>query len=87
MILILYSIIDSGVALGVVCFKGNHEIPQTFPVGKLTEHQGKQLVPASKMLHILVSSIFTHDVVKLVPVEETDQLRKNEFILMHCCSF
>ena len=56
----------------MVCFKGNHEIPQTFPIGELTEYQGKQLVPASEMFHILVSIIFAHDVVKLVPVEETD---------------
>jgi hypothetical protein len=37
---------------------GNYQISQTFPVGKLSEHHGKQLVPAGKMFYISISVIF-----------------------------
>jgi hypothetical protein len=51
-------------------FKGYYQISQTFTIGELTEHQSKQLVPTSEMLHIFVTLRLTDDVVELIPIQE-----------------
>jgi hypothetical protein len=59
------------------------QIPETFTVGKLTEHQGKQLVPTGEVLHIFVAIILGYDAIELTAVEKPDQLGENIFILKH----
>jgi hypothetical protein len=49
----------------------------------LTEHQSEQLVPASEVLHVSVSSVFSDEVVEVVPVKERGQLGENVFVIIH----
>src|SRR5690606_8355198 len=69
------------IAFGLVGIKCDHQVPKTFTVGKLSEHQSKQLVPAGEVLHILVAMILGYDTIELTTVEKRGQ--KNIFILKH----
>jgi len=71
------------IAFGLVGIKCDHQIPETFTVGKLSEHQCKQLVPAGEVLHILVAIILGYDTIELTAVEKRGQLGENIFILKH----
>ncbi len=71
------------IAFGLVGIKCDHQIPETFTVGKLSEHQSKQLVPAGEVLHIPVAMILGYDTIELTAVEKRSQLGENIFILKH----
>jgi len=71
------------IAFGLVGIECDHQIPKTFTVGKLSEHQSKQLVPAGEVLHILVAIILGYDTIELTAVEKRGQLSENVFILKH----
>jgi len=71
------------IAFGLVGIKCDHQIPETFTAGKLSEHQSKQLVPAGEVLHIPVAMILGYDTIELTAVEKRSQLGENIFILKH----
>jgi len=71
------------IAFGIMSFKSDNQISQTFSIRQLTKHQSKQLVPTSEMFHIFVAIILSNDVVKFVPIQESDKLSEDEFIFMH----
>ena len=45
--------------------------------------QRKELVPTSEVFYILVTTIFTHKAVKVIPVQKNGQLGENVFVLEH----
>ena len=71
------------VLLCSMCFKSNNQISQTLSITQLTKHHSKQLIPASKMLHITVSIILADIVVKPSSVQKSGELGKNVFVLEH----
>ena len=56
------------ITFGMMRFKSNYQISQTFTIRKLIEHQSKWLIPASEVLHIFVTIILTYNVVELIPI-------------------
>ena len=56
------------VAFLLMCIQCNNQITKTFTIAQLSEHQSKKLIPASKMLNILVAIILLYDTEKLVVV-------------------
>ena len=52
----------------MVSIKSDNQVSQTLTIGELAKHQRKQLIPASEMLHILVSIMLTNDVVELISI-------------------
>ena len=69
------------IAFGSVGIKCDHQIPQTFTIGKLSEHQRKQLVPASEMLHIFVALIGTNNIIELIPIQKVTSCEKTNLSL------
>lgn len=51
-------------------FESHYHIAQTLSVAELTEHQSQKLVPAGEMLNILISTIFTDEIIEMIPIEE-----------------
>jgi isocitrate lyase len=56
------------ITFGMVGIKSDNQVSQAFTIGELAEHQRKQLVPASEMLHVLVTIMIANDVVELVSI-------------------
>ena len=74
------------IAFGSVGTKCHHQIPETFTIRELTEHQGEQLVPADEVFHIFVPLMGTDNIIELIPIQKGNKLRENEFVFMHCKS-
>lgn len=47
-----------------------NDIPETFSIGKLTEHQDSKLIVASEVFDILVSFVLSNQVVEVIAVKE-----------------
>ena len=71
------------VAFFLMCIQSNNQITKTFAVAQLPEHQSKKLIPASKMLNILVAIILLYDTEKLVVVQKLNHLGENVFVFIH----
>ena len=51
-----------------VGFHSHNQIPEALPIGKLTEHHRKQLIPTGIALDILVSFILLYEIVEVIAV-------------------
>lgn len=71
------------VALGTVRLENDNQGAQPFTVGKLSEHQRQQLVPACEILDVTVTAIFSDDTVKKASVKKRNQLGKDKFFAKH----
>jgi hypothetical protein len=66
-----------------VGFQSNYQVAQAFPIAKLSEHHGQQLVPAREVLYIFVAIILADKIVEVIPVYECRQLCEYELVLKH----
>ena len=71
------------IALLIVCLNGDNHITQALAIAQLTKHQCKELVPTSEMLHVFITSIFTNEIVEVIPVKERNQLSEDVLVLIH----
>ena len=71
------------IALLIVCLNGDNHITQTLAIAQLAKHQREELVPTSEVLHIFITSIFTNEVVEVIPIKECNQLSKDVLVLIH----
>ena len=58
------------VTLLVMGFQRYDQVTQALAIGQLAEHQDEQLVPARKVLDILVTVVFADKVVEVIPIQE-----------------
>ena len=66
-----------------MCLSGQDYIPEAFPIGQLTEHQHRKLVPTSEVLHITVTIVFVRYPEEHVLVDDVQQLCKHVFTFVH----
>ena len=52
------------VSLAAVRLNSNHQVPQTFASGELTEHKDFELIPARKDLYVTVTLILSNDTIE-----------------------
>ena len=71
------------VALGLVSLQCNDNITQTLTITKLSEHECHELIPASEVLDIAITSILANKIIEVISIEKRCQLCENEFILEH----
>ncbi len=64
--------------------KNHNQITQALTIGELSEHHGQELIPASEMLDILVTTIGLSNTVKLASIEKSHSLGKYILVLIHC---
>ena len=60
-----------------------YQITKTLTIAELSKHQSQQLIPASEMLDVFVTAIFADEVVEVIPVKESYQLREHVLVLIH----
>ena len=58
------------ITLLLVSIDSHYQVTKTFSITKLTKYEGKQLIPATKELHILITSVFTYEIVEVIPVKK-----------------
>ena len=58
-------------------------ISQALPVGKLTKTQADKLVPTGKTAHSVVTFVFGYAALKLLSMNQTEQLSEYIFTLAH----
>ena len=71
------------IALLIVCLNGDNQVTQALAIAQLTKHQRKELVPTCEVLHIFVTSIFTNEIVEVIPIKECYQLSEDVLVLIH----
>ena len=58
------------ITLLLVSIDSYYQVTKTFTITKLTKHKGKQLIPATEELHILITTVFTYEIIEVVPVKK-----------------
>ena len=71
------------VAFAAMSLDDNNQVSKAFPIGYLTEHHYKQLVPTGEVLHVSVSTVLCNDTPELVVIQKFNQLCENIFVLIH----
>ena len=61
----------------------NLNVLQTVSISQLAKRHAKELIPAGKGLHLVVALITTDATLKLLQMDEAEQLRKNELVGKH----
>ena len=71
------------IALCLMGLQDGYQITKTLTIAELSKHQSQQLIPASEMLDVFVNTIFADEVVEVIPVKESYQLREHILVLIH----
>lgn len=71
------------VALAAMSLDDNNQVSKAFPIGQLSEHYYKQLVPSGEGFNISITIVLGNDASELVVIQKFNQLCENTFVLIH----
>ena len=71
------------ITFGLVGHQCYDNITQTLTITELSEHECHELIPASEVLDIAITSILANKIIEVISIEKRCQLCENEFILEH----
>jgi hypothetical protein len=59
--------------------QGHNQVTQALTITELSEHQSKELIPASEMLDIVIPIVLVNKVTELVAIQKLYQLSEDVF--------
>jgi hypothetical protein len=71
------------IQFGLHGFQTGFDIPQAFPIGKLSEGHAEILIEATEFLYFVMAAVSVHAFSKLMEWKKFHQLRKDGLALIH----